>query len=90
MIVLNSFVKNDADLFSQIWSEEELFLKVKKSFRHLTDFHNNICILSELFEWERDIAVFQLKHADYDIFVELQEYICKNLMQKMVLFCLNN
>ncbi len=79
MIVLNSFVKNDMDLFSQIWRQEDIFLKIKNSFGYLVDCHDNTCILSELFEWERDIAVFCLECADYEIFAELQEYICKSL-----------
>ncbi len=79
MIVFNSFVKNDKGLFSQIWSQEDIFLKVKNSFGYFVDCHDNTCILSELFEWERDIAVFCLECSDYEIFVELQEYICKNL-----------
>ncbi len=79
VIVLNSFVKNDMDLFSQIWRQEDIFLKIKNSFGYLVDCHDNTCILSELFEWERDIAVFCLECADYEIFAELQEYICKSL-----------
>lgn len=79
MIVSNSFVKNDMDLFSQIWRQEDIFLKIKNSFGYLVDCHDNTCILSELFEWERDIAVFCLECADYEIFAELQEYICKSL-----------
>ena len=67
------------DLFSQIWRQQDIFLKIKTSFGYLVDCHDNTCILSKLFEWERDIAVFCLECADYEIFVELQEYICKNL-----------
>lgn len=77
-IVLNSFVKNDMNLFSQTWSQKDLFLKMKNYFEHFTDYDENTYMLSEIFEWERDIAAFQLECADYEIFVELQEYVCKN------------
>lgn len=78
-IVLNSFVKNDSYLFfSQTSNQKDEFSRVKIFKKLLTNYQKNPCTLYEMFEWERDIAAFCLECPNYEIVVELQEYVCKN------------